>query len=206
MSDNVNNVESTSVSPNSNLILDEFVGIDSLDSVTVNSDSDSKDIKLSVLVTDKPLNNSTTDNVNDNDKPKTNGLDNLKPFNTMTVEQQRAIQKKGGKASQEKRKQRKTMKENLKLLLECEFSPGQVADITGEFYNLAGGDNSVQQALMIQTLKQAMSGDTKAISFVRDTIGEKPVEESVITADIMTEADRKVLANVLKRTSKDSTE
>lgn len=206
MSDNKDNVESTRVSPNSNVILDEFTGIDIPNSVIVNPSGDSKDIKLNITMTDKSLTNSTTDNVNDNDKPKTNGLDNLRPFNTLTEEEHRELAKKGGKASGESRKQRKTMKENLKLLLECEFESEMVAEITGEFYKLAKGDNTVQNTLMIQTLKQAMSGDTKAIALVRDTIGEKPAEESIITADIMTDADRKVLANVIKRTSKDSTE
>ena len=217
------NVESMNVSPNSkqtdNIILDEFVSMDIPKGVTVNPDSDSKDNMDGIdsrRYTKALINNSktTTDNVNDNDnlntktddKPKNNGIENLRPFNTLTEEEHRELAKKGGKASGESRKQRKTMKENLKLLLECEFSPEQVKDITGDFYNLTGGDNSVQQALMVQTLMQAMTGDTKAIAFVRDTIGEKPVEESVITADIMTDADRKVLANVIKRTSKDSTE
>lgn len=208
MSDNVNNVESTIVSPNSNQILDEFVGIDSLDSVTVNSDSDSKDIKLSVLVTDKPLSNNTIDNVNDNDnldsdndksisKPKE--YKNLKPFNTRPVEEQREIQRKGGKARAEQMKQRMTMKENLNLLLQCKLSNQQSIEIADELANLVGEDTSVQNILMIQTIKQAMSGDTKAIALVRDTIGEKPVEESVVTADIMTDADRKVIDNIKKR-------
>ena len=217
MSDNVNNVESTSVSPNkqTGVVFDEFAGINIPDSVTVNPSGDSKDIKLNITMTDKSLTNSTTDNVNDNDnsdsdndksisKPKE--YKNLKPFNTRPVEEQREIQRKGGKARAEQMKQRMTMKENLKLLLECKLSSQQSIEITDEFANLVGEDTSVQNVLMIQTLKQAMSGDTKAIALVRDTIGEKPIEESVVTADIMTDADRVVLANVLKRTSKDSSE
>ena len=210
MSDNKDNVESTRVSPNSdpNLILDEFVGVDIPDSVIVNPSGDSKDIKLNITMTDKSLTNSTTDNVNDNDnsdsdndksisKPKE--YKNLKPFNTRPVEEQREIQRKGGKARAAQMKQRMTMKENLNLLLQCKLSNQQSAEIANEFAELLGEDTSVQNVLMIQTLKQAMSGDTKAIALVRDTIGEKPIDESVVTSYTPTPDDMEMISNVRKR-------
>ena len=220
MSDNKDNVESTRVSPNSKqtdkqyglktngVIFDEFVGMDIPKGVTVNTGSDSKDVKPSVLVTDKSLSNNSTNNVNDNDnsdsdndksisKPKE--YKNLKPFNTRPVEEQREIQRKGGKARAEQMKQRMTMKENLKLLLECKLSSQQSIEITDEFANLVGEDTSVQNVLMIQTLKQAMSGDTKAIALVRDTIGEKPIDESVVTSYTPTPEDMEMISNMRKR-------
>ena len=210
MSDNVNNVESTSVSPNkqTGVVFDEFAGINIPDSVTVNPSGDSKDIKLNITMTDKSLTNSTTDNVNDNDnsdsdndksisKPKE--YKNLKPFNTRPVEEQREIQRKGGKARAAQMKQRMTMKENLNLLLQCKLSDKQAKEITAELSDLVGEDTSVQNVLMIQTINQAMMGDTKAIVIVRDTIGEKPIEESVVTSYTPTPEDMEMISNVRKR-------
>lgn len=84
---------------------------------------------------------------------------NLKPFNKMTVSEQRAIQSKGGKASGEARRARKTLKEELLMLL-------------------AEGDT--QKSITVALLEKAMSGDTKAFEVVRDSIGEKPVDKVMV--------------------------
>lgn len=80
-------------------------------------------------------------------------VENLIPFNKMTEEEQRAIASKGGKASQEARKRRKTLKEELITLLEI-------------------GDT--QKNMTLSLLTKALDGDIKAYEVVRDTIGEKP--------------------------------
>lgn len=84
---------------------------------------------------------------------------NLKPFNKMTVSEQRAIQSKGGKASGEARRARKTLKEELLMLL-------------------AEGDT--QKSITVALLEKAMTGDTKAFEVVRDSIGEKPVDKVMV--------------------------
>lgn len=84
------------------------------------------------------------------------GIENLKPFETLTEEQQRKIRSKGGKRSAEIKKERKKLKEELLLLL-------------------SENDNNRKMSLAI--LQRAMNGDTKAFEVIRDTIGEKPKEE-----------------------------
>ena len=84
------------------------------------------------------------------------GIENLKPFETVTEEQQRKIRSKGGKRSAEIKKERKKLKEELLLLL-------------------SENDNNRKMSLAI--LQRAMNGDTKAFEVIRDTIGEKPKEE-----------------------------
>lgn len=84
------------------------------------------------------------------------GIENLKPFDTLTEEQQREICSKGGKKSAEVKKERKKLKEELLLLL-------------------SENDNNRKMSLAI--LQRAMNGDTKAFEVIRDTIGEKPKEE-----------------------------
>lgn len=65
-------------------------------------------------------------------------------------------QSKGGKASGESRRARKTLKEELLLLL---------------------SEGDTQKTVSVALLKKAMDGDTKAFEVLRDTIGEKPVDK-----------------------------
>lgn len=87
--------------------------------------------------------------------------ENLIPFNQMTEEQQREIARKGGIASAEARKRRKTLKEELIALLET-------------------NDNNNKISLAI--LQKALNGDIQAFTTIRDTIGEKPVDK--VEADV----------------------
>ena len=90
------------------------------------------------------------------------GTENLKPFNTLTVAEQRKIQKKGGKASGKTRAARKTFKEELLKLLE---------------------EKNNNMALTEAMLTKALKGDTKAFEIIRDTIGEKPTDKVDINTD-----------------------
>lgn len=81
------------------------------------------------------------------------GEQNLKPFYMLTEEEQRAIRSKGGKASVKARRERKTLREELLLLL-------------------SKGDT--QEKISLSLIKEALDGSTKAFEVIRDTIGEKP--------------------------------
>lgn len=119
---------------------------------------------------------------------------NLRPFNTLTEKEQRKLSRKGGKASVKARQERKTMREMLKYLLE--------QDIT----NKKGEKKSTLEAIMVAQLKQALLGDTKAVTFIRDTIGEKPVENVVntITKEVnLNEADIKNALNDINSMTND---
>lgn len=71
------------------------------------------------------------------------------------------------------KRQKKTMRETLELMLEL-FTDGE--DNTRITY---------QDAILLSTIKKAQQGDIKAMEFIRDTIGQKPVIET--KADIMTD-------------------
>lgn len=68
--------------------------------------------------------------------------------------------KKGGIKSGEVRRARKTLKEELLILLE---------------------QGDTQEKISFALLKQALKGNVKAFAMIRDTIGEKPVEKQEIT-------------------------
>jgi TRAP-type C4-dicarboxylate transport system substrate-binding protein len=90
---------------------------------------------------------------------------NLKPFDQLTESEQRAIRSKGGKASGEARRARKTLREELLALLSQE-----IKDENGNSVN-------TQVAMSTSLIKEAIDGNTKAFELVRDTIGEKPVDK-----------------------------
>ena len=87
---------------------------------------------------------------------------NLIKNEDLTPEQRRKNASKAGKASAEARKKRKTLKEELLLLLETEN------------YN---------ERISLAMIKQALNGNTKAFNTIRDTIGEKPKDKLEIDQD-----------------------
>lgn len=90
------------------------------------------------------------------------GLKNLIPFNELTEEAQREIASKGGVASAEAKREKKKLKETLQALME----------MTDE----ATGKNN-QDLLCVALFKEALKGNVQAFNSLRDTMGEKPVEE-----------------------------
>ncbi len=84
------------------------------------------------------------------------GSENLIPLNKRTKEEQRAITTAGGIASGESRRARKTLKEELLLLL---------------------SEGDTQKSVSVALLKKAMDGDVRAFEVLRDSIGEKPVDK-----------------------------
>jgi len=88
--------------------------------------------------------------------------DNLIPFNERTKEEARLLGTLGGIKSGEVRRARKTLREELLLLLENE---------------------DTQKNITVALLKEAEKGNIKAFEVLRDTVGEKPIDkvESSIT-------------------------
>lgn len=67
------------------------------------------------------------------------------------------VARKGGIASGESKRARKTLKEELLLLL---------------------NEGNTQKNITLALIDKAIKGDTKAFEVLRDTIGEKPVEKT----------------------------
>lgn len=88
------------------------------------------------------------------------GKDNLK---IPTSEEARKNGKKGGIKSGEVRRARKTLKQELLLLL---------------------SSNDTQNKVSLALIKKALEGDTKAFEVIRDTIGEKPKDVQELTMNV----------------------
>ena len=101
------------------------------------------------------------------------GKENLRPVSSKEEARERG--RKGGLASGEARRKRKTLKEELLLML---------------------SEGETQQSVTLALIEKAISGDTKAFEVIRDTIGEKPVDK-VMIADVEPSVIAEVEAMVL---------
>ena len=89
---------------------------------------------------------------------------NLIPNSERTPSELREMARKGGLASVEARRKRKTLKEELLLMLE---------------------DEEVQKSVAVALIQEAQSGNVKAFGMLRDTIGEAPVEKVQTTQTVV---------------------
>ena len=95
------------------------------------------------------------------------GKENLRPVSS--TEEARERGRKGGLASGEARRKRKTLKEELLLML---------------------SDGDIQQKISLALINEAINGNnagsvTKAFEVIRDTIGERPVEKVQATQTVV---------------------
>lgn len=84
---------------------------------------------------------------------------NLKPLNKRTESERREIAQKGGKASGERRKELKSLKDELLSLL-------------------AEGDT--QKKISLALIQKALKGNVKAFEMIRDTTGQKPTDKQEV--------------------------
>ena len=101
--------------------------------------------------------------------------ENLKPFNELTEDEQRELAKRGGKASGKARRRKKELKELLELALS---QPSEIVD---------GEDNYT--AITAALIQKAIQGDTKAYEVIRDTLGQKPTEQTQMDLTAKIEVD-----------------
>lgn len=115
--------------------------------------------------------------------------ENLIPFNQMTESQQRAIQSAGGKASQEKRKERKKMREQAELLLSLPLQNalknpltdktllGEIKAITGiEDDEVIDNQFAMIAVRLMDALSKTSSSSVQSFNSLRELVGEKKTE------------------------------
>ena len=102
------------------------------------------------------------------------GKENLRPVSSKDEARERG--RKGGLASGEARRKRKTLKEELLLMLE---------------------DETVQQSIAAALIREATEGNSSksvraAFETIRDTIGEKPIDKVQMESkvDVAASTDR----------------
>lgn len=96
--------------------------------------------------------------------------ENLIPFDSnQSREQAKKNGRKGGIKSGQVKRERKTMKEMLNYLLQQDI------------IDKKGNKKNTLEAVMVAQIREALKGNTKAIQFIRDTIGEMPIAKQEIT-------------------------
>ncbi|MGT2918938.1 hypothetical protein ACVR0Q_04610 [Streptococcus canis] len=91
---------------------------------------------------------------------------NLIPINQRTKSEQRKIQRQGGLASGQARRQRADLKRAFEILLSSEVNNEQMRDLLVGL----GYDPTNEMALALVVLQRALNGDIKAFSKIQDVI------------------------------------
>lgn len=102
---------------------------------------------------------------------KNKGWNNLIPYKKGDTSGKSEAGKLGGKASGESKRRMKTFKEELMAILQ------------EELVNSKGEKITVQENINRALLVRAGKGDTKAYVIIRDTLGQKPVDESKVVVE-----------------------
>ena len=116
-----------------------------------------------------------------------------------TSEQAREYGKRGGIASAKKKKERKAFKESLELLLQMKAPEIAVAQIKRQMPKIKDKDLNCQNAVLIGMVLAAIKGNVKAAEMIRDTIGEKPVEQVKNTNTNINIEDEKIINEVIDK-------
>lgn len=93
----------------------------------------------------------------------------------------REISKSGGDKTAETYARRKSFKESITILLNQKDANGV----------------SMQDKIVEAMANKAMDGCVGAFEALRDTVGEKPTDQ--LNVDVMTEGDKKLMENLMKR-------
>lgn len=136
-------------------------------------------------------------------------MPNLENLKVPTSEEARRNGAAGGRASGESRRRRKAMREVLDELLELPLRKGVIkelqslADLAGPNgkINLLNGkvNVTVEQAVLLAQILQAINGNTKAATFLRDTAGQKILKD----ADEQAEYEDDGFTEAIKNSAKD---
>lgn len=115
---------------------------------------------------------------------------NLIPNSERAPSELRAMTKKGGIASGKARRDKRTMRETLKVLLELTMTDGHGGTVTSP---LTGEPMSVIEAIATATIKQAAKGDQRAVKTITDVLGENVINLNTTITQRTPEEARRLL-------------
>jgi hypothetical protein len=105
----------------------------------------------------------------------------------------KAIHEAGGKALQATLEQRRSIKEILEQLSRKAADPEDI-----ERLGLEEGTTTLEAA-NYAAIQRAIRGDIKALEYIRDTLGEKPVDKIAAEVETITAEDRERIERILNR-------
>ena len=111
-----------------------------------------------------------------------NAVKNLKPNSKRTKAELSAMGRKGGEKSYAVQKRRREIRETLLDLLAMPMKPGKLSKAS-TIAGLTGKNVTASEAMALAMLTQALEGDVRAAEFVRDSSGQKPVQQMEVSAN-----------------------
>jgi len=102
---------------------------------------------------------------------------NLVPTTSLTEAERRELAQRAGRASGASRARKKLMKERLKELLALPMKKGRLTASVTSLDGYKNANVTVEERIVLAIASKAAHGDVKAAEFIRDTIGEAPVQE-----------------------------
>ena len=126
---------------------------------------------------------------------------NLQPIKKgqLSKEELKKRQSNGGKKSGQVRRERKTMKENLLMLLSMDAPERVSVQIQNTLPEIDKKELNYQNAILVSLIQQALKGNIKAVEIIRDTIGEKPTEKVDATNTNIDITDEKIINSVVNK-------
>lgn len=112
-------------------------------------------------------------------------------------EEAAAYGKKGGIASGKARREKRKMADLINSLMSMPLKGGKAKDVdkVKSIADLKGQNIDVQTAIIVAQVQRALKGDVVSATFLRDTMGEKPVDNVQTNETSMMALDK--LDNIL---------
>ena len=110
--------------------------------------------------------------------------ENLIPI--QSADEAREKGRKGGIASGVARREKKALRETLEDLLTMSLKNGKPTSVEKikSIAAIKGKNISVQEAIMLAQIQKAIRGDVRAAEFIRDTIGQKPQDNMIVSGEV----------------------
>jgi len=103
---------------------------------------------------------------------------NLIPHRINSAKKARELGRQGGINSGESKRAKKTLKQITELMLVTKPTKEALSKIKKDFPEVSGQIDFKTLLVLGQIHKAVSKRDTKAVEFIRDIIGEKPIEKS----------------------------
>ena len=111
----------------------------------------------------------------------TDGKENLVPCNQRSKEEASELGRKGGIESGKTRRKKRLMKDLVVEMLNSKIWSDELkAKILNVFPEMEEEKMQVQTAMIASQIQKAMKGDAKAFELMRDTAGQKPIDQQQI--------------------------
>lgn len=120
---------------------------------------------------------------------KSKGVGNLKPVRNSEEARERG--RKGGIKSGEVRRERKKLRDTISMLLSMPPGMSGQKDVLMAL-GIDEKDCNNQTLIAVSMIQAAVSGDVKAAVWLRDTVGEKPLDKVEASVQTINPLDEKL--------------